>query len=203
MELSTEYLNQVNKNKHKHSKPQSSHGYAETYIKLAKSRIIFLSEDVSKEVANEFSSMLLYYDNVDSNDIITLYIHSNGGDLAGCTSMYDVMNMVRAPVRTICLGKAYSAAAVLLAAGTKGERYIAPNAEVMIHGIQCAFPLPGSDTINCENYLDFLKVNNDAIVKMLAKHTSQPVKKVREDCKKDMFMTAKEAIKYGIVDHIL
>ena len=98
-------------------------GYAETYVRLTQSRMIFLSEDVTKQTAAEMAALLLYYDNEDHESDISVYVHSNGGDAAGLANIYDVMQMIKSPVKTICIGKAYSAGAVILAAGAKGERY--------------------------------------------------------------------------------
>jgi ATP-dependent Clp protease protease subunit len=178
-------------------------GYAETYIKLSKDRMIFLSEDVTKQSAAELAALLLYYDNEDHQEPITLYIHSNGGDVSGLANIYDVMQMISAPVKTVCAGKAYSAGAVILASGTKGERYAMKSSKIMIHGIQFAFPLPGQDIINSKNYYDFINDNNDNIMKILAHHTGHSLSKLKEDCKQDVWMDAKQALHYGIIDHII
>lgn len=178
-------------------------GYAETYVKLSKDRVIFLSEDVSKETAAELSALLLYYDNEDHETPITLYIHTNGGDASGLANIYDVMQMVQAPIKTICLGKCYSAGAIILAAGTAGERYIFKNAKVMLHGIQCGFPVPGDDMVNSKNYYEFLEDNNDNIMKILAKHTGHPLEVIKADLKRDVWLDAKQAVDYGVVDHII
>lgn len=178
-------------------------GYSDTYVKLAKNRILFVSEDVGDVMAAQLSAMLLYLDNEDHEATIEMYIHSNGGAATGLTNIYDVMQMIQAPIKTVCIGKCYSAGAVLLAAGTKGERYAFKNASIMIHGIQCGFPIPGHDMVNSKNYFDFLKQNNDNIMKMLAHHTGHTLEKVKEDCKEDVWMDAKQALSYGIIDHII
>jgi ATP-dependent Clp protease protease subunit len=178
-------------------------GYSDTYIKLTKSRTIFLSEDVTKESAAQLSALLLYYDHESHDEYITIYIHSNGGDAAGLANIYDVMQLISAPIKTICLGKCYSAGAVILAAGDKGERYALKSSKIMIHGIQFGFPLPGQDIINSKNYYDFIKENNDNIMKILAYHTGHPLKKLKEDCTQDFWMDAKQALNYGIIDNII
>lgn len=177
--------------------------YQDTYIKLSKNRTIFLTEDVSKEIAAELSALLLYYNNLNPEAPITLYLNSNGGDSAGLTNVYDVMQLITAPVRTICLGQCYSAAAIILATGTKGQRYACKSSKIMIHGVQFAFPLPGQDMINSKNYYQFVKENNDNIMKILAIHTNHPLEKVKEDCKEDYYMDASKALAYGIIDHII
>lgn len=188
---------------HEQSRAPILAGYAETYIKLSKSRVIFLSENVTKETAAELSALLLYYDNDDHEAPITLYIHTNGGDASGLANIYDVMQMIQAPIKTICLGKCYSAGAIILAAGTKGERYIFKNAKVMLHGIQCGFPIPGHDMINSKNYYEFLEDNNDNIMKMLAKHTGHSLDKIKSDTTRDVWLDSKQALEYGVVDHII
>ena len=178
-------------------------GYSETYFKLAKDRIIFMSENVTKESAAELSALLLYYDNEDREEPIQLYIHSNGGDTSGLSNIYDVMQMIHAPVKTICIGKCYSAGAVLLAAGTKGERYAFKNSSIMIHGVQCGFPIPGHDVSNSKNYYEFLEDINDNVIRILSDHTGQSMEKVRADCLRDVWLDAKQALEYGIIDHII
>jgi ATP-dependent Clp protease, protease subunit len=178
-------------------------GYADTYVKLAKHRIVFVPEDVSDTMAAELSAMLLYFDNEDHEAKIEMYLHSNGGAVSGLANIYDVMQMIQAPVSTICIGKCYSAAAVLLAAGTKGERYAFKHASIMIHGIQFAFPIPGHDITTSQSYFDFVSSNNDNIMKILAHHTGHPLEKVKTDCKEDLWMDAKKALEYGIIDHII
>jgi ATP-dependent Clp protease protease subunit len=178
-------------------------GYTETYIKLAKDRVIFLAEDVSLETASSLTALLLYYDNEEPGEPITLYIHSNGGDVSGLSHIYDVMQMISSPIQTVCLGKCYSAGAVILAAGTKGERYCFKHSKIMIHGIQCAFPILGHDQINSKTYYDFLKDNNDNIMKILAHHTGQSLSKIKQDCVRDVWLSANQAKDYNLIDYIL
>ena len=178
-------------------------GYSDTYIKLAQHRIIVVSEDISDTMAAELSALLLYFDNNDHDAKIEIYLHSNGGAATGLANIYDVMQMISAPIKTVCLGKCYSAAAVLLAAGSKGERYAMKHSSIMIHGIQAGFPIPGHDITSSKNYFDYLKDNNDNIMKMLAHHTNHTLDKVKEDCKQDVWMDPKQALEYGIIDHII
>ena len=147
--------------------------------------------------------MLLYYDNLAPDEYITLHINSVGGDVAALLNIYDVMQMIRAPITTVCTGKCYSAAAALLAAGSPGERYAFKNSQIMIHGIQCLFPVMGHDQTTSKNYYEFLKDYNDSIMKILAQHTKHPLEKIKEDCKGDVFMDAKQALEYGLIDGII
>ena len=192
-----------NKNEHDTTHPPLLIGYAESHLKMTKHRSIFFSEDVSEQSAADLSAMLLYYDNEDNEEPIHLYLHSNGGAVSGLNNIYDVMQMISAPVKTILLGKCYSAGAVFLAAGTKGERYALRSSNVMIHGVQFGFPVEGEDLTTSKNYLEFIDDINDLILKMLSKHTGQSLDKIKSDCAREFWMDAKSAKEYGIIDHIL
>jgi ATP-dependent Clp protease protease subunit len=190
---------------HDHEMPRGPvlAGYAETYVKLAKHRVLFVAEDVGDVMAAQLSAMLLYLDNQDHNEPIEIYIHSNGGAVTGLANIYDVMQMISAPIKTICIGKCYSAAAVILAAGTPGERYAFKNSSIMIHGVQFGFPIPGHDMTTSQSYFNFVKGNNDNIMKMLSHHTGHTLEKVKEDCKQDVWLTPDAAKSYGLIDHII
>ena len=188
---------------HDNFRMQMPPGYGESYVKLTKSRSLFISENVSDRLGSELSAMLLYYDNQDHESDINIYIHTNGGASTGMANIYDVMQMIHAPIKTILIGKAYSAGAWILAAGTKGKRYALRSSKVMIHGTQFVFPIPGFDFTNSKNYLEFIDEENDAMLKVMAKHTGQPFEKVKADCQTEYWMDAKAAKEYGIIDHIL
>lgn len=180
--------------------------YWETYVKLTKERAIFLAEDFTKESASAIAALLLHYDNEDQDKDITIYIHSNGGDVSALNCIYDVMHMISAPIKTVCIGKSYSCGAALLAAGTKGKRYIMPHAEVMIHKIQVGFPLMNKTQVDHQSYLNFLKIMNDNLMKIISKHTGQSFEKIRDDffsSSRNLFLDAEGAVAYGLVDHIL
>lgn len=188
---------------HDHFRMQMPMGYGESYVKMTKSRSIFISENVSDRLGAEISAMLLYFDNQDPDAEISMYIHTDGGATTGMANIYDVMQMIHSPVKTILIGKAYSAGAWILAAGTKGKRYALRSSKVMIHGTQFIFPIPGFDFTNSKNYLEFVDAENDAMLKVMAKHTGQPFEKVKADCQTEKWMDAKEAKEYGIIDHII
>lgn len=204
MELSMESLKSKS-NLHEHvESPLEPGRYGRTLIELTPARIIFLNEPFTTEVASAMSSLLIYYDTIDPKSDISIYINSNGGEEAALVQIYDIIKMLTAPVKTICIGKAYSAGAFLLAAGTKGKRFIFPNAKVMIHGVQVAFPIQGEDDpTGSESYLNFLKTRNDLILRLLASDTGQPLEKIKDDCKRDVYLTAEQAIEYGIADLLL
>lgn len=175
----------------------------ETYATLNSCRCIFLSEDFTKENAAIISALLYHYDNQSKEEPITIYINSDGGDGSSLVSIIDAINMIDAPVETICMGKAYSAAAFLLAAGQKGKRFVSKHSNILIHGLQVSYPLLYDDFTDSTTYYKFLDSFNNQILSILAKHTGQPLDKIKKDCEKDMYFNAKEAINYGLADFIL
>jgi ATP-dependent Clp protease protease subunit len=194
-----------NYNKHEHEPLRAPLvlGYSESYVKMTKDRAIFLSEDVSDKMGAEMSALMLYYDHQDPDTEINVYIHTNGGAATGMANIYDVMQMIHAPVKTILLGKAYSAGAWVLATGTKGMRFALRSSKVMIHGSQFVFPIPGFDFTNSKNYLEFVDAENDAMLRVMAKHTNQTFEKVKADCQTEKWMDAESAYQYGLIDHII
>jgi len=178
--------------------------YMDSYTTLSQDRIIFLSEDLTKEVASSLCGLLIYYNGISTTEDIHLFIHTNGGDAAALASIYDVMCLIEAPISTIGVGKIYSAGAFILAAGSKGKRFMFKNAEVMIHGLQCSFPeIPLSDQTDSIIYYDYLESLNKRILKILSKHTGQSITKIGQDAKRDLYLDAKSALKYGIIDKVL
>lgn len=178
--------------------------YSESYVRLAKSRVIFLNEDITKETSASICALLLYFDNLDPTKDINLLINSNGGDASALGAIYDAMQMIEAPVKTICMGKCYSAAAILLATGSAGKRLALKNSQIMIHGLQCAFPLMGeNDDIKSKIYFDFLKKSNTSIMKIMAKHVGKSAEEIEKDCLRDFYLTANQALEYGIIDKII
>jgi ATP-dependent Clp protease, protease subunit len=175
--------------------------YTECYTNLANNRIIFISEVITKDVAASMSALLLYYDQESEVDDINVYINTNGGDVSALLSIYDTMHIISAPVKTICIGKAYSAGADILAAGTKGKRYATRHSMGMIHSIQCE--TQANDQVKSKIVLDFIKENNLLLMNILAKNTGKSLKEILEDCKQDKYMDAKEMRAYGLVDHII
>lgn len=178
--------------------------YADATTILSRERMIFISEEVSKEMASALCSLLIYYNGINPTEEIQLFIHTIGGDAMALTSIYDVINMIQAPVATIGVGKIYSAGAFILAAGDKGRRSMYRNAEVLIHGLQCLFPhSPDLDQIDSQNYYDYLNGLNKRIMRLLAKHTGQKPGKIELDSKRDLYLSAEEALKYGLIDRVL
>jgi len=170
------------------------------YSRLLKERIIFLGTPINDAVANTVIAQMLFLDSQDSKQDIKIYINSPGGIVTAGLAIYDTIQHVSAPVSTICVGMAASMAAVLLAAGEKGKRFVLPNAEVMIHQIMGGAQGQATDVkIRAEHMLKL----KDRLNKILAKHTGQDIKKVDADTDRDNFMTAEEAVKYGLADKIV
>lgn len=170
------------------------------YSRLLKERIIFLGTHITDDVANAIIAQMLFLDSQDSKKDVRLYINSIGGIVTAGLALYDTMQYIKANVSTICVGTASSMAAVLLAAGSKGKRLILPNAEVMLHQIMGGVEGQAIDIkIRAEH---ILKVK-DRINSILAKHTGQSLKKIEEDTDRDFYLTANEAIKYGLADKII
>jgi ATP-dependent Clp protease protease subunit len=178
----------------------NSHRYADVYAALASNRILFISEDITKELAASLSGMLLFFDHK-SKEEITLFINTNGGDTDALMNIYDIMQMIKAPIKTVCLGKAYSAGAFILVSGTKGRRFITKNSAVMIHGVQLNMVYGSHD--ESANYLKFIKKHNNILMEKLAKHTGKDIKTILLDCKNDKYFDAEEALEYGLVDSII
>ena len=188
---------------HDHVRSPILMGYSESYVKMTKDRAIFISEDVTDQMGADMSALMLYYDSQDHDTEINVYIHTDGGATTGMANIYDVMQLIHAPVKTILVGKAYSAGAWILAAGSKGKRFALRSAKVMIHGTQFIFPIPGFDFSNSKNYLEFVNTENDAMLHVMAKHTGQSFEKVKADCQTEKWMSAQESLEYGIIDYII
>lgn len=170
------------------------------YSRLLKDRIIMLGSPIDDDVANIIIAQMLFLESQDKTKDIKLYINSPGGSVTAGLAVYDAMQHVNCDVSTICMGMAASMGAVLLAGGTHNKRFALPNSEIMIHQ-----PLGG-----IEGQATDIKIRAERILKMkeqlnkiLAKHTSQPLKKVDQDTDRDYFMDAKAALTYGLIDKVL
>ena len=169
------------------------------YSRLLKERVIFLVGGIDDHVANVIVAQMLFLEAENPEKDISLYINSPGGVVNSGLAIYDTMQYLRAPVSTICIGMAASMAAVLLAAGTKGKRYALPNSRIMIHQGSGGFRGNAPDAIIQMKEWEFLVNRN---IEILARHTSQPVDKVRQDTNRDYFMAPEDAKDYGIIDAV-
>jgi ATP-dependent Clp protease, protease subunit len=170
------------------------------YSRLLKDRIIFLGTAIDDIVANTVIAQLLFLEADDPDRDIYLYINSPGGVVTAGLAIYDTMNYIKSPVSTICIGQAASMAALLLASGTNGKRFSLPHSRVMIHQPMGGFQGQATDIeIHAREILNL----KDTLNKVLAKHTSQPIEKIRTDTDRDFFMSGEDAKKYGIVDDVI
>lgn len=169
------------------------------YSRLLKDRIVFLSGPVTDGLANTVVAQLLFLDMDNPNADISLYINSPGGSVTAGMAIFDTMQHIKAPVRTVCVGMAASMGAFLLMAGEKGKRMALPNSEVMIHQPSGGAEGQATDvTIRAEWLLKTKKKMN----RMMAEMTGQPEEKIAGDVERDYFMSAQEAKEYGVVDEI-
>jgi len=170
------------------------------YSRLLRDRIIFIGGPIDDGVANIIIAQLLFLDSEDSKKDINLYINSPGGVVTAGMAIYDTMQFVKAPVSTICIGQAASAAAVLLAAGAKGKRFALPNSRIMIHQVMGGAEGQATDVeIQTKEILRVKKAIND----ILAQHTGKSVSVIERDTDRDYYMSAEEAKKYGLVDKVI
>ena len=170
------------------------------YSRLLKDRIIFLGEEVTDDSANVIVAELLFLEAEDPDKDIHLYINSPGGSVSAGMAIYDTMQYIKCDVSTICLGMAASMGAFLLAGGAKGKRLSLPNAEIMIHQPSGGAKGKATDIeIVAEQILKIKKRMN----RILAENTGQPLEKVAHDTELDNYMTAEEALKYGLIDKVI
>ena len=169
------------------------------YSRLLRDRIIMLSGEIDDNLANSVVAQLLYLDSI-NHDTISLYINSPGGSITAGMAIYDTMNYVKSNVSTICIGMSASMAAFLLSCGQKGLRYALPNSEVMIHQ-----PLGGAQGQATEIKIaaeHILKLK-ERINKILSKNTGQDLEKIQSDTERDYFLSADEALDYGLIDKVI
>ena len=173
------------------------------YSRLLKDRIIMLSEDVNPTSANVIIAEMLFLESEDPDKEIHFYINSPGGSIVDGMAIVDTMNYIKCPVSTICVGMAASMGSVLLTCGEKGKRFATPNSEILIHQ-----PLIGGNglsgqTTDIKIHTDHLVKTREKMNKLLSERTGQSIEKIIEDTERDNYMTAEEALKYGLIDEIL
>ncbi|MBQ3200530.1 MAG: ATP-dependent Clp endopeptidase proteolytic subunit ClpP [Clostridia bacterium] len=170
------------------------------YSRLLKDRIVFLGGEVTDEEANLVVAQLLFLEADDPDKDISLYINSPGGSVTAGMAIYDTMQYIKCDVSTICLGMAASMGAFLLAAGAKGKRRALPNSEIMIHQ-----PLGGArgQATDVAIHAEWLLRTKEKLNAILAERTGQPLEKVQADTERDNFMTAEDALSYGLIDEII
>ncbi len=170
------------------------------YSRLLKDRIVFIGGEVGDDMANLVTAQLLFLESEDPDREINMYINSPGGSVTAGLAIYDTIQFVKPPVSTLCVGQAASMGALLLAAGAKGRRYALPHARILIHQLSGGFQGQASDIeIQAREALRQREILNE----ILAHHTGQNVKKIEKDTERDNFMSAAEAVQYGLIDEML
>lgn len=173
------------------------------FSRLLKDRIIFLAEDVNPTSASLVVAQLLFLESEDPDREIHLYINSPGGSITDGMAIVDTINYIKCPVSTICVGLAASMGAVLLASGTKGKRYATPNAEILIHQPLIAGGGLSGQTTEIKIHADHMVKTRDKLNKILSERTGQDLATIEKDTERDNYMTAEEALKYGLIDGIM
>lgn len=175
------------------------------FSRLLKDRIIFLGEDVNPTTSSLIIAQLLFLESEDPDKDINLYINSPGGSITDGMGIIDTMNYIKCPVSTICIGMAASMGAALLAAGEKGKRFATPNAEILIHQ-----PLIGGQGGGLSGQATEIKIHADHLIrtreklnKFLSDRTGQSIETIQKDTERDNYMTAQEALNYGLIDGIM
>ena len=170
------------------------------YSRLLEDRIVFLTGEVNDQSANIVIAQLIYLEGKNPDKDIFLYINSPGGSVSAGMAIYDTMQYIKCDVSTICIGLAASMGAFLLSSGTKGKRFALPNSEIMIHQ-----PLGGAQGQSTEIQIaaEHILKTRKLINQILADHTGQSIKKINADTDRDNFMTAQEAVDYGLIDGIM
>ena len=172
------------------------------FSRLLNDRIIMLSDQVNDATASLVVAQLLYLESQDTEKDISLYINSPGGSITSGMAIYDTMQYIKCDISTICIGMAASMGAFLLAAGTKGKRFALPNSEIMIHQPLISGGLSGQCT-DIKIHSDHLVRIRQRMNEMLAENTGKPFEQVQADTERDNYMTAQEALEYGIIDKVI
>lgn len=170
------------------------------YSRLLKENIIFLGTPIDDTIANLICAQLLHLESENPDKDISVYINSPGGDINAMFAIYDTMQFIRPDINTICFGQAASAAAVLLAAGTKGKRLALPNSRILLHQPYAGAQGQVSDLEIAAAEIDRLK---SALEELLSDHTGQPIDRIKKDTDRDFVMTAEEAKGYGVIDEVI
>ena len=179
--------------------PRGERSY-DIYSRLLKDRIIFLGTEIDDVTANTIIAQLLFLEATDPDKDIYIYINSHGGSVSSTIAIYDTIQYIRSDVSTICIGMAASGAAMILASGAKGKRFVLPNSRIMVHQ-----PLGGArgQVTDIEIQTRELKRIKNTINKILTHHTGQKFEKVEKDTDRDFYMTAQESKEYGLVDEVI
>ena len=172
------------------------------FSRLLKDRIIFLSEDVNSTTASLVIAQMLFLESEDPDKEISFYINSPGGSITDGMAIVDTMNYIKCPVSTICVGLAASMGSVLLTCGAKGKRFATPNSEILIHQPLISGGLAGQTT-EIKIHADHMVKTREKLNKLLSEKTGQSLEQIEKDTERDHYMTAQEALEYGLIDEII
>ena len=172
------------------------------FSRLLKDRIIFLSEDVNPTTASLVIAQMLFLESEDPDKEISFYINSPGGSITDGMAIVDTMNYIKCPVSTICIGLAASMGSVLLTCGAKGRRFATPNSEILIHQPLISGGLAGQTT-EIKIHADHMVKTREKLNKLLSEKTGQSLEQIEKDTERDHYMTAQEALEYGLIDEII
>ena len=173
------------------------------FSRLLKDRIIMLSEDVNQASASLIVAQMLFLESEDPDKEIFFYINSPGGSITDGMAIYDTMNYIKCPVSTICIGMAASMGAFLLSSGEKGKRFATPNSEILIHQPLIAGGGISGQTTEIKIHADHMVRTREKLNKILSQNTGKPLEQIELDTERDNYMTAEQALKYGLIDGIL
>ena len=172
------------------------------FSRLLKDRIIFLSEDVNHVTASLIIAQMLFLESEDPDKEISFYINSPGGSITDGMAIVDTMNYIKCPVSTICVGLAASMGSVLLTCGAKGKRFATPDSEILIHQPLISGGLAGQTT-EIKIHADHMVKTREKLNKLLSEKTGQSLEQIEKDTERDHYMTAQEALEYGLIDEII
>jgi ATP-dependent Clp protease protease subunit len=174
----------------------------DVYQKLANDRILFITDDINDQIATDIIATLLLKDSEDPDKKITIFINSSGGDIRNAFMIYDVMNMISAPIETVCIGSALDEAAILLASGQKGMRLATKNAVIAISQLVHDWYMHTNLT-DAKNLLEQSQIDNNRLMEIFSKATGKSSKEVKEDFDRRVFFSAAQAVKYGLIDKVV
>ncbi len=169
------------------------------YSRLLKDRVIFIGDAIDDHIANLIVAELLFLEREDPDSDIDMYINSPGGSVSAGLAIYDVMQIIKCEVATICVGWAASMGAVLLCGGSKGKRFALPNSRIMLHQVAGGYQGTFADA---RIQLEEMNRAHDTLMKIIAHHTGQDIEKVRRDCDRDYWLSGYESVEYGMIDKV-
>ena len=173
------------------------------YSRLLKDRIVFLGDEVNSQAANVIVAQMLFLESEDPSKDIYFYINSPGGEITSGMAIYDTMNYIQCDVSTICVGMAASMGAFLLSSGAKGKRFALPNSEILIHQPLIAGGGLSGQCTDIKIHSDHMVATREKLNRILAENTGKPIEQINIDTERDNYMTAQQAMEYGLIDKVI